>query len=46
MNSILISANIEDIYRLLKKEIALIQFLDEQNRFKYPDKNLAESFFS
>ena len=46
MNSILISANVEDIYRLLKKEIALIQFLDEQNRLKYPDKNLAESFFS
>lgn len=46
MNSILITANIEDIFRLLKKETAVIRFLDEQSRLKYPDKNLAESFFS
>lgn len=46
MNSILLTANVEDIFRLLKKETALIKFLDEQNCFKYPDKNLAESYFS
>ena len=29
MNSILITANVEDIFRLLKKETALIMFLDD-----------------
>jgi len=38
-------ANIDDIHKLLKNEKRIINFMNEQYMEKYPDQQLADTFF-
>ena len=41
----LLSANISEIAKYMKKEKSLIQYLDHSNQQKNPDQNLASDYF-